>query len=221
MTDSITEKQKRFFYNALVSGLNNPNHPEIFRHDLASALAQGFPINYIAEHIFTKPTILLESLQYPSYIRAGFPHMCLDVGANVNISDRDGNSPILYAAGAEDINLFKRILNSTTDVNASNSLQITPLLRAVQIYLIDFDIKIDRYNENVLKINMLLDAGAKWIHKQDLSKIISGHIKSKADKVRFSKAWDMIDKYQKIRFQNQEEFRRKQNLAEDVFEYEI
>ena len=71
----------------------------------------------------------------------------LQKGANANITDRDGNSPMMYATAKSFTEGVDILIRYGGSVNLANSSGETPLIRAVQLRSVDL-------------IRKLLEAGA-------------------------------------------------------------
>lgn len=87
-------------------------------------LIREFPknINVRSEEFNTDILSLLLSSQFKKEVET-----VLDAGANPNIPDSTGSTPIFYAAGSFDENLIKKFLKAKADPNVLNKQGDTPL----------------------------------------------------------------------------------------------
>ena len=54
----------------------------------------------------------------------------LKQGANINCSDENGNTPLLFAVASKDLELVKLLVENKADLDLSNNLGETPLMVA-------------------------------------------------------------------------------------------
>ncbi len=82
---------------------------------------------------------------WPNYPKADYIRVLIDEGANVNATDDNGDTPLLYAAGSSPPEIVTLLIKAGADVNFRDREGLTPLTFA----------------DNPEIINLLKDAGAR------------------------------------------------------------
>ena len=109
---------------------------------LVPALATGQP--RLADEWSSRDERLVEAVQRLDHetLRA-----LLNEGVDVNVGQRDGATPLAWAAYWDDLEIVELLLKAGADVNAANELGVTPLMLACD-------------NRNAVVVETLLRAGA-------------------------------------------------------------
>lgn len=155
-------------YNRLTHSIS-ASSGSAFKELAASAVAEGFPIDYIPtlEHYTLLQYAVLARLTKTDRSRAFFNcptqvSVLIDLGADVNVLDKDGRN-ILMAISEEMVEIgdfqkdriFYRILNRTRDVNLQDNKRRTALGRLLTNYIWGY------LPNGLPKINAMLKAGAE------------------------------------------------------------
>lgn len=137
---------------------------KLFNVLLDKALADGFPIDYCPDNIPDSTPVLHYSLRRKSF---DFTKVLLDKGANVNITDPDGNNVLmiccaaLFSLGSSfDLgdDLFRQIAEQTTDVN--KKISDPDLTEYSALGFLMHAHSMDNGQSVLTKIKILIDAGA-------------------------------------------------------------
>ena len=99
-------------------------------------------------------SLLMSFLEYEEYPDSDIVSRLLEMGANPNARDLDGNTPLMIAAAdCRNNQIIELLLDTGSDVNARNEDLMTPLMAAV-------------VNKNARVVELIINAGAD-INAQD------------------------------------------------------
>ncbi len=79
----------------------------------------------------------------------------INAGADINIIDSDGDTPLIYAVQRESVDIVRLLIDAGADINATNRNGDTPLIYAIQF------IKYTIQCKNNEVIRLLINAGAE------------------------------------------------------------
>lgn len=162
------------FYRQLKEDIKNVwdnNRLDHFKKHMIKAIDKGFPIDFCPTNVTN--TLLIEALLTSSFGHKDDGEICrllLDVGADVNIRGTGYRTALIYAAAfIMPIDVIKKILERTEDVNAQDSWGFTALGRYCNRYVN----MIQDNGEELPFISLLLKAGANpyldagWLSNTD------------------------------------------------------
>lgn len=93
-------------------------------------------------------SLLMSFLEYEEYPDANIVSRLLEMGANPNARDLDGNTPLMIAAAdCRNTKIIELLLDSGADVNTRNEDLMTPLMASV-------------VNKNARVVELIINAGA-------------------------------------------------------------
>jgi ankyrin repeat protein len=106
-------------------------------------------------------------------------HSLIAHGANVNAGDRHGVTPLMFACSRDEPSFIQPLIDAGAVVNAADDLGRTPLMIAAE-----------SFRNQVIKVGMLLDAGADVTMRDVTMRDTEGH--TAAERVRTSSDAELL-----------------------------
>lgn len=158
--------------------------PQFFIGSVWGALKNGFPIDFAPTG---SSSLLLKSLRGSENYSKYIPDFLLDCGANVNMTDTDGNNALhISIASYTPKRIIERILKNIKDIDAVNNYGQTALSLAFNRYS---NVNPLELKESLNIVNMLLEAGS------DCTKLTENYLNKTAENLELL---SIIEKYKKV-----------------------
>ena len=111
-------------------------------------------------------TIKMRVVELDSYKEANIAKKLLDLGVDVNIPDRNGNTPLMHAALSIDTDLVTRLINMGANLNAVNKKGESALIHVCSMFALN-DIYDPKYLQKLAQHALLLIEKGANVHIKD------------------------------------------------------